>query len=674
MLGGMTDQPATATGNGQQPATTPALRYERRPLTDLNLDPRNARAHDRANIDAIKESLTRFGQRLPVVVRHGQLVGGNATTIAADELGWTHLDVVISDDLDEEEARRLAIMLNRTAELATWNAPILVETLTGFDGDLAGTGFDLDQLAELESLLAKPMDGDVDAERRASLAERFIVPPFSVLDARQGYWQDRKRAWLDLGIESEIGRDARAYNKAGGADPVSERIRGMTPGDGASIFDPVLCELAYRWFCPDGGAILDPFAGGSVRGIAAAWLGHPYTGIDLSARQIAANRAQADRILTDREPAPTGPTMRVKISAAQARQRFHGCAPDYIRDVCHGACCRSSTAPTGIMVTIHPTEEAAITARGARVDHGLLQPRDGERRCPFQTGEHLCGLHGTPDKPFGCIASPFTLNRAGTLIVRNRYRLLKCYKDDRDGPAPPAYQAFRSSLNLIFGDDEAQRITDHLDDGGGDLYAAMPVESYRRLRDNDAIKHGETVDGDDDRPIPRWLEGDSRDLLPTIPADTADLIFTCPPYYDLEVYDDPRDLSRAPNYKAFLDGYAKILTDAARCLRPNRFAVIVVGEVRDKTGCYHGLIPDTIGVMEAAGCHYYNEAMLVTPIGSLPVMSARPFQASRKLAKGHQNVLVFFKGDPRSIADTYGEVEVGPLTDEANLDVDALAG
>jgi len=41
---------------------------------------------------------------------------------------------------------------------------------------------------------------------RQTLSERFIVPPFSVLDARQGYWQDRKRAWLALGIQSELGR------------------------------------------------------------------------------------------------------------------------------------------------------------------------------------------------------------------------------------------------------------------------------------------------------------------------------------------------------------------------------------------------------------------------------------------------------------------------------------
>jgi hypothetical protein len=41
---------------------------------------------------------------------------------------------------------------------------------------------------------------------RVSLAERFGVPPFSVLNAREGWWQARKAAWLALGIKSELGR------------------------------------------------------------------------------------------------------------------------------------------------------------------------------------------------------------------------------------------------------------------------------------------------------------------------------------------------------------------------------------------------------------------------------------------------------------------------------------
>ncbi len=64
-----------------------------------------------------------------------------------------------------------------------------------------------------------------------------------------------------------------------------------------SIFDPALCEVLYHWFCPVGGDILDPFAGGSVRGIVANKLKFKYTGIDIRQDQIDSNREQAIDIL-----------------------------------------------------------------------------------------------------------------------------------------------------------------------------------------------------------------------------------------------------------------------------------------------------------------------------------------------------------------------------------------
>ena len=107
---------------------------------------------------------------------------------------------------------------------------------------------------------------------RNSLFDRFIVPPFSVLDGRQGYWQNRKNAWKRLGIKSEVGRaehlcfNLNSFN-ADEDKRLREEGKGETTAPSTSIFDPVLCELAYRWFCPSGGKIIDPFAGGSVRGI-----------------------------------------------------------------------------------------------------------------------------------------------------------------------------------------------------------------------------------------------------------------------------------------------------------------------------------------------------------------------------------------------------------------------
>lgn len=146
---------------------------------------------------------------------------------------------------------------------------------------------------------------DAPVDNRAKLQKKFIVPPFSVLDTRQGYWQERKRAWLALGIKSEIGREGLTNTSLNidHSDPKYTYMANRGNPQGGSIFDPVLCELAYKWFCPDGGVILDPFAGGSVRGIVANLLGYDYHGIDLSRKQIEANNEQAKEVIPNKPPA-----------------------------------------------------------------------------------------------------------------------------------------------------------------------------------------------------------------------------------------------------------------------------------------------------------------------------------------------------------------------------------
>jgi DNA modification methylase len=131
------------------------------------------------------------------------------------------------------------------------------------------------------------------------LRERFVEPPFSVLDTKSGNWQRRKKLWKQLGIKSEVGRDATTFNMSKWNE---EKNNSTLPSD-TSIFDPALCEVIYKWFCIDGLEILDPFAGGSVRGIVANKLGYKYTGIDIRQEQIDSNREQAIEILdVDNQP------------------------------------------------------------------------------------------------------------------------------------------------------------------------------------------------------------------------------------------------------------------------------------------------------------------------------------------------------------------------------------
>lgn len=240
-------------------------------------------------------------------------------------------------------------------------------------------------------------------------------------------WVGGGRAWEDL-------------------DETSRKILAAS-SSGTSIFDPVLTELAYRWFCPPGGHIVDPFAGGSVRGIVASVLGFQYTGYELRPEQVAANRLQA----------------------------------------------------------------AAI--------------------CPENA--------------------------------------------------------------------------------------------------------------------PHWVVGDSAVTLAALPNAPADMVFSCPPYGDLEVYsDDHADLS-AQDWPQFLESYRAIISAAVARMAPDSFAAFVVGEFRDKKGMYRNFVGETVAAFEAAGARFYNEAILVTAVGSLPIRAGKQFKSARKLGKTHQQMLVFVKGDPK---------------------------
>jgi len=122
------------------------------------------------------------------------------------------------------------------------------------------------------------------------LRDKFIEPPFSVLDTKTGNWQRRKKEWKKIGIKSEIGRDSVVIT-------MNTSYKKNIKTNYVSIFDPALCEVLYNWFCPDGGTILDPFSGGSVRGVVANYLGFKYTGIDIRQEQIESNREQGIDIL-----------------------------------------------------------------------------------------------------------------------------------------------------------------------------------------------------------------------------------------------------------------------------------------------------------------------------------------------------------------------------------------
>lgn len=152
----------------------------------------------------------------------------------------------------------------------------------------------------MKNKIGRPRTRDFSLPKKTVLRQTFIEPPFSVLDSKTGWWQKRKNEWISKGIQSELGRDVKAYTRKKAR--IEKYVYMPNLKNDTSIFDPVLCELMYHWFCPEGGTVFDPFAGGSVRGVVAQSMGRPYTGIELSEKQVQSNREQADNIFSNEKP------------------------------------------------------------------------------------------------------------------------------------------------------------------------------------------------------------------------------------------------------------------------------------------------------------------------------------------------------------------------------------
>lgn len=111
---------------------------------------------------------------------------------------------------------------------------------------------------------------------------KYVVPPFSVFNTQQGYWQKRKRYWYEKIKFTGQGLAENLWN-------FSDTCILNEINAGRSLFDPVLAEAIVLWYCPIGGKILDPFGGEAVKGIVSSKLRRRYYACEIRQEQVNEN-------------------------------------------------------------------------------------------------------------------------------------------------------------------------------------------------------------------------------------------------------------------------------------------------------------------------------------------------------------------------------------------------
>jgi ParB-like chromosome segregation protein Spo0J len=184
------------------PIPTNISHVETRQIRDLKFR-RNARLHDRDQVSLIANSMKQFGWTNPVLIDEDNTVlAGYGRVEAAKEMQLEVAPVIVARGWSEAQKKAYMLADNQIALRAGWDMGLLkleMDELKLMDFELDLIGFPDQELKNLFTIgsLEKPV---------GSLKEQFGLPPFSILDARSGWWQDRRRSWLALGIKSELGR------------------------------------------------------------------------------------------------------------------------------------------------------------------------------------------------------------------------------------------------------------------------------------------------------------------------------------------------------------------------------------------------------------------------------------------------------------------------------------
>ncbi len=128
-----------------------------------------------------------------------------------------------------------------------------------------------------------------------------------------------------------------------------------------------------------------------------------------------------------------------------------------------------------------------------------------------------------------------------------------------------------------------------------------------------------------------------------IEPNAFDFSYSCPPYYDLEVYSTQADdISYANTYEEFMDGIEKSLAVTYTGLKKGALCVWVVGNFRDNHGALVHFSGDTIARAKKVGFILHDELIFWGASGAAH-QRAGIFVANRKSVRVHEYLLVLRK-------------------------------
>jgi hypothetical protein len=155
----------------------------------------------------------------------------------------------------------------------------------------------------------------------------------------------------------------------------------------------------------------------------------------------------------------------------------------------------------------------------------------------------------------------------------------------------------------------------------------------------------------------KWICDDGCNIINYVEKESASMMLSCPPYYDLEVYsDNEQDASNQPTFSSFVEKMNAIYSSAIACLEKDSFACIVIGNVRKKNnvvygGFYH-FKEAIINIFEKNGMCFYNDIVILKKNGTAH-MRAVPYMNQKKVVGVHEYLLVFYKGDVKRIKENF---------------------